>query len=121
MNQRKPSFTQWDNLGPCVIYPVSVHVNGRQWEDKNILVPLQAWREGIRKFGFVNSFGVTPPEYTVTPKVEKSLINVILACHSFYKKLEEMRRLQDELDDMRDKLNAMGHSYELPWNPMLNM
>lgn len=39
---RKPSFTWWDGLGRCVIYPVSVHVSGRQWDEKNILVPLQA-------------------------------------------------------------------------------
>ena len=33
---RKPSFTWWDGLGRCVIYPVSVHVSGRQW-DENII------------------------------------------------------------------------------------
>ena len=37
---RKPSFTWWDGLGRCVIYPVSVHVSGRQWDEKNILNPL---------------------------------------------------------------------------------
>lgn len=34
---RKPSFTWWDELGRCVIYPVSVHVSGRQWDEKNII------------------------------------------------------------------------------------
>ena len=33
---RKPSFTWWDGLGRCVIYPVSVHVSGRQ-RDGNII------------------------------------------------------------------------------------
>lgn len=77
---RKPSFTWWDGLGRCVIYPVSVHVSGRQWDEKNILVPLQ---EGVRKFGFVDSYGVTLPEYTITPKVEKGLSDAVAACESF--------------------------------------
>lgn len=117
---RKPSFTRWGNYGPCVIYPVSIHVSGRQWEEKEILVPLRAWREGVRKFGFVDGFGVTQPEYAVTPKVEKSLTNAILACYSFYCKLEEMLKLQKELDDMRETLNNMSHNYDLPFEPMLD-
>lgn len=110
----KPSFAWWDGLGRCVIYPVSVHVSGRQWDEKSILVPLQAWQEGVRKFGFVDVRGVTSPEYTVTPKVEKGLSDAVAACESFYDSVKEMRRIQYELNRMRSKMDDMSHDYNIP-------
>lgn len=110
----KPSFTWWDGLGRCVIYPVSVHVSGRQWDEKSILVPVQAWQEGVRKFGFVDARGVTSPEYTVTPKVEKGLSDAVAACESFYDSVKEMRRIQYELNRIRSKMDDMSYDYNIP-------
>lgn len=110
----KPSFAWWDGLGRCVIYPVSVHVSGRKWDEKSILVPLQAWHEGVRKFGFVDVRGVTSPEYTVTPKVEKGLSDAVAACESFYDSMKEMRRIQYELNRIRSKMDDMSYDYNIP-------
>ena len=77
-------------------------------------MPLQAWREGIRKFEFERGFG----EYTVTPKVERALTEAVMACHSYYCKLNELRRLYEEVCGLRETLGDMSSNYDLPPQPL---
>ena len=76
---------------------------------------MQAWQEGVRKFGFVDARGGTLPEYTVTPKVEKGLSDAFAAYESFYDSMKEMRRIQNELDRMRSKMDDMSYDYNIPF------
>lgn len=103
---RKPYFFSGMS-GMCVQYPVSVHIDGRKWEDKWILVPLRAWRDGVRTFGFVDCVG----QYTVSGKVEKSVAKAVMDCYVYIKKLEEYHRMQEELQEMRESIENMGEHY----------
>lgn len=112
MPNRVPSFTYWGNLGLSVIYPVSVHISGRQWEDKNILVTLKAWDEGVRKFGFVDSFGVTQPEYVPSPKVEKGLQKAVDDCRIWDERMTRFCMLNAQVREMKALLGDMLNEYD---------
>lgn len=112
MPNRVPSFTYWGNLGLCVIYPVSIHVSGRQWEDKSILVTLKAWDEGIRCFGFADSFGVTQPEYVPSPKVEKSIQKAVDDCRLWDERMTHLCQLNAQVREMKALLGDMLNEYD---------
>ncbi|MBR5883853.1 MAG: hypothetical protein IKZ17_01340 [Bacteroidaceae bacterium] len=109
---RKPAFIRFGNLGPCVVYPVSIHVGGRTWEEKEILVPVQAWRDGKRKFGFYEGYGVTVDQYAVSEKVEKSVARAVVACLRFFQIGNEIRQLMARIHDLESMTHAMGEEYD---------
>lgn len=108
---RKPEFILWDGLGPCVVYPVSVHVCGRTWMDKNILVPVKAWLNGKRAFGYFEGHGVSLPEYTVSGKVEQSLTRAVVDCKRLFAVKSEICQLVDNIRELEDLMHFMGEAY----------
>lgn len=112
MPNRVPAFTLWDGFGPCVIYPVSCHVSGRNWEDKEILVPLKSWDKGTRCFGFVGNGGVTWPEYIPSPKVEKSLQKAVEDCRIWDKRMNRLYELRQDLGWLEEDLRHMLKDYD---------
>ena len=112
MPKRVPSFTLWGDLGPCVIYPVSVHVSGRQWEDKNILVPLCEWDKGIRVFGFLEHGGRTWPEYEPSAKVEQNIQKAVNDCRIWDKKMEQRYQLRQDLHWLEEDFANMLKDYD---------
>ena len=120
MNQR-PTFMNFDGsrTGWCVLYPVDIHIAGRQWEEKLIVVPLKEWDIGMRKFGFLVHCGVTTPSYVPSPKVERSISKAVADMKEYLKKLVKLRQLQEELRSTKDELHDMLNDYEFSLTPFL--
>ena len=120
MNQR-PTFMHFDGsrTGWCVLYPVEIHIAGRQWEEKLIVVPLNEWDIGVRKFRFFTRCGVTAHCYVPSPKVERSISKTVADMKEYLKKLGKLRQLQDELRSTKDELHDMLNDYEFSLTPFL--
>lgn len=120
MNQR-PVFSYFDNprIGKCMYYPVSIHIDGRQWGEKFIVVSLKAWDEGVRKFGFFDGAGVTYPEYVPSAKVERSIAKAVADAKEYFAKMDKIRQLQEELRNTKDELRDMLNDYEFSLTPFL--
>lgn len=115
MNQRKPKFlSEFGFLGRCIAYPVTVHISNRQWQDKWVLVPVNHWRKGERTFSFLHDdfHGTTFETYTCTPKVTESIQKAMMAYHSYIKQQEELRRLQDEINDIKDYFANLSKNFD---------
>lgn len=100
MDERKFFFTDYHTVGRSygisVVYTVHINISGRVWEDRNILVPVKQWKDGVREFGFVSAFGVTYPQYKVTRKVEKALDALVPICEEWGRRtahIEELKRM----------------------------
>lgn len=113
MDLRKPEFTRtWGFMGPCVIYPVSVHVGGRQWEHRMILVSVKAYEEGVRAFPYVTVAGTTVERHAVSAKVERKLDEAVRTCKEYFRKLDELHAVQKRLVEI-------GNDYIIPYDPAL--
>lgn len=113
MDLRKPEFTRtWASMGPCVIYPVSVHVDGRRRENRMILVSVKTYEEGVRVFPYVSAAGTTVEKYAVSAKVEQALDEAVRACKEYFRKLDELHAVQKRLVEI-------GNDYIIPYDPAL--
>ena len=115
MDQRKPKFiARFGFHGKCIAYPVTVHIDSKQWGERWILVPINQWKKGIRTFHYLGSnWACTLQEtYTCTPKVEADIYKAVMAYHHYTKQLEELARLQEEIGDIYDYLNNLSKHFD---------
>ena len=111
MSERTPIYTQSWNCGPAIIYPVSVCLHGRSWEDREILVPIDRWNAGERTFGFVNAHGAGLPEYTVTQKVAAGIQHAVDSVGAFEIAAREYYAAAERAEVLRDVMRAIAENF----------
>lgn len=112
---RKPHFMDFGFLGMCIAYPVTVCVKRKLYKDEWILVSVKRWREGQRKFGFLDKDwrGAGMPEYVPTPKVENGIEQAINTYLQYVQKRCEIRKLKDALLKAEEELDVIMEGYTI--------
>lgn len=109
---RKPQFVNFCWVGPSIIYPVTVNVGGRQWEDREIVVPLKEWRAGERTFYYRVSEGGFATRYTCTPKVCAGIQHTIETINAYWEAAQAYKMATERATQAMDAMMALQNECE---------
>lgn len=112
--KQRPTFYRFDNacLGRCVLYPVEIHIAGRQWKENLVVVPLKEWDNGVRMFSFVEGNAViTCREYVPSAKMERNIAKAVADAKEYFAKRDKLKQLREELRSTKEELRNMSKDY----------
>lgn len=104
----KPIYETTWSCGPSLIYRVSVNIGGRNWEERDVLVPVVGFMQGQRTFGYLNGYGAGLPEHKVTQKMAARIEQDIAKIHEWQSLKREYDELMKRVVTLRESMRTIS-------------